>query len=481
MFFSLITLLTALSMAAVAATFAIYGIVAIFAGLPHFALIMGVVIELGKVVGVSWLYRNWNEPTKIKYFMTPLVAIAMLLTSMGIFGLLSKAHLEQTAPVGSNQLQIERLDQQIQREMTTITDSDTIISQLDQTVQVLINYDRIRGDDGAIAVRESQSQQRDLLREAIDTAQNRINDLEDQKLVLTQELQAIELEVGPVKYIAELLYGNDTSQIEQAVRLVIIAFIFVFDPLAILLLMAANYSLDRRKMDRIKPEPSQEQKTDPPEIPEPSSPSDVANINDNIIPTNQTIADIPLSEVTSGTEEIATTDAYNTNSIDIDDYLAGFEQDIDAQEALATAKSLLDTEHRKPDSLDENTDAIPPLAIDTGNGYIHYNNHLYQDAALRELNPDLFKGTYGKSYGSSFPNIAKKAQLFIRTDFTPHRVFKFDGNKWIQQSKGIRSIIYPLDYIKHLVDIIDKNEYDISLLSNDENLQIAAYLESSAN
>ena len=106
MIFGIVTLITSLLMATVAAVFAIYGIVAIFAGMPIFALVMGAVIELGKIVGISWLYRNWNEPTKIKYAMLPFVMIAMLLTSMGVFGLLSKAHLEQTSPVANNEVQI---------------------------------------------------------------------------------------------------------------------------------------------------------------------------------------------------------------------------------------------------------------------------------------------------------------------------------------------------------------------------------------
>jgi multisubunit Na+/H+ antiporter MnhG subunit len=250
MFLAIITLLTALSMATVAAVFAIYGIIAIFAGMPQFALIMGAVVELGKVVGISWLYRNWNEPTKIKYAMTPLVLVAMMLTSMGIFGLLSKAHLEQTSPVANNEIQIERLDQQIFREQRTITDSETVIAQLDQTVQTLINFDRIRGADGALAVRESQAEQRELLRQAVTTAQTEMDRLEDQKLELTQQLKAIELEVGPVKYLAELVYGDGADRTEEAVRWVIIAFIFVFDPMAILLLMAANYTLASRKKDK---------------------------------------------------------------------------------------------------------------------------------------------------------------------------------------------------------------------------------------
>jgi len=278
MLFGIITLLTALAMAGTAAVFAIFGIVAIFSGLPIHALVMGSVIELGKVVGVSWIYRNWTEPTKIKYAMLPLVLIAMLLTSMGIFGLLSKAHIEQTAPVTNNTAQIERLDQRINREEARIADAETVIAQLDETVQTLIEYDKISGDDGARAVREGQQEQRDLLATTIDEAQNRIDQYEDEKLQLGNELRSLEMEVGPIKYIAEIVYGNSEDNLEDAVRWAIIAFIFVFDPMAILLLMAANYSL----MNRASKKKSPPTKTDPP--PSSKGPStDVESTDEEII------------------------------------------------------------------------------------------------------------------------------------------------------------------------------------------------------
>lgn len=247
MLLAIITLFTALAMASAAAWFAIVGIMAIFAGLPLYALVMGCVVELGKVVGVSWVYRNWQAPTKLKYIAIPPIILAMLLTSMGIFGLLSKAHLEQTAPVGNNAAIIERLEQNIAREQRQIDDAETVISQLDETVNTLIQFSRISGPDGARAVRAGQEEQRNELREIIRNAQTEIDALEDRKLELTQELRAVQLEVGPIRYIAALVYEDGESRIEEAVRWVIIAFIFVFDPMAIILLMCANYSLMSRR------------------------------------------------------------------------------------------------------------------------------------------------------------------------------------------------------------------------------------------
>lgn len=242
MFFAIITLLTALSMATVAAWFAIAGIMAVFAGAPIPALIMGVVVELGKIIGVSWIYRNWKERTSIKYTMFPPVIVAMLLTSMGIFGFLSKAHLEQSAPVGNNTAQIERLDQRIAREQAKIDDAETVKGQLDEQVNTLIEYSKISGPDGSRAVRAGQEEQRDALAATIDESENNISKFSDEKFTLSSELRELELEVGPVKYIAAVIYEDPETNLEEAVRIVIIAFIFVFDPMAILLLMAANFS-----------------------------------------------------------------------------------------------------------------------------------------------------------------------------------------------------------------------------------------------
>ena len=243
MFLAFATLITALSMASVAAWFAVAGIMAVFAGAPTAALVMGTVIEAGKIIGVSWVYQNWKERTVVKFALLPALLVAMLLTSMGIFGFLSKAHLEQTTPVGNNTAQIERLDQRINREQSKIDDSELIIAQLDETIQVLIDFNKIsHPTEGSRVVRERQQEQRDALAEIIDGAEDKISDFQDEQYVLSSELRALELEVGPVKYLAALVYEEPEGQLENAVRMVIIAFIFVFDPMAILLLIAANYS-----------------------------------------------------------------------------------------------------------------------------------------------------------------------------------------------------------------------------------------------
>ncbi len=242
MFFALITLITALSMATVAAWFAIAGIMAVFSGAPIAALVMGVVVEAGKIIGVSWIYRYWKEKTKLKWAMVPVVVVAVLLTSMGIFGFLSKAHIQQNAPVGNNIAKVERLDKRITREQSRVDDAELVIAQLDEQIQVLINFNKISHPVvGSRAVKAGQQDQRDALAQTIDEAEDKIDTYEDEKLTLNSELRQLAIDVGPVKYIAEMIYDDAETNMDRAVRMVIIAFIFVFDPMAILLLMGANF------------------------------------------------------------------------------------------------------------------------------------------------------------------------------------------------------------------------------------------------
>ena len=243
MFFGLLTLIVGLAISGVAAWYSIVGLMAIFAAAKIPIAIMGAVLEVGKLLTASWLYQFWDKTnTLLKTYFTIAVVVLMFITSMGIFGFLSKAHMDQTLTVGDNSLLIERIDRKIDREKVKITDAETVVAQLDKTVQVLIDYDRIRGPSGAIAVRESQNDERASLSNIIDQAYSKIDTLSVEKLELDKEQLELEAEVGPIKYIAAFIYGDelDKTLLERAVRWIIITIIFVFDPLAVLLIVAAN-------------------------------------------------------------------------------------------------------------------------------------------------------------------------------------------------------------------------------------------------
>ena len=243
MFFGILTLIVGLAISGVAAWYSIVGLMAIFAAAKIPIAIMGAVLEVGKLLTASWLYQFWDKTnTLLKSYFTIAVVVLMFITSMGIFGFLSKAHMDQTLSVGDNSLLIERIDRKIEREKVKITDAETVVAQLDKTVQVLIDYDRIRGESGAIAVRESQNEERATLSNIIDQAYSKIDTLSVEKLELDKEQLELEAEVGPIKYIAAFIYGDelDKTLLERAVRWIIITIIFVFDPLAVLLIVAAN-------------------------------------------------------------------------------------------------------------------------------------------------------------------------------------------------------------------------------------------------
>ncbi len=239
---AVLTLAVALSISVVAAAYSIIGLMAIFAAAPIAIATMGTVLEVGKLVTASWLYNNWNRaPLFLKSYLTIAVVVLMIITSMGIFGFLSKAHIDQNAPSNNVSAQIDSLNLQISREEKIISRNNKILDQLDKSIDSYIELDYIsRGLDK----REEQSEERQRLQSEINGASGRIAELEVSRFEYEQQVRDLELEVGPIRFIAELVYGDSSTEIlESAVRGVILLLVFVFDPLAVLLLIAANSSL----------------------------------------------------------------------------------------------------------------------------------------------------------------------------------------------------------------------------------------------
>jgi len=245
----IITFISAISISVIAAGYSIMGLATLFAGAVVPIIAMGSALEVGKLVAASWLYNNWrNElvPRTIKAYLTFAVIVLIFITSMGIFGFLSKAHLDQVQPTSSNNIKIELIDKQIDTQQTIIDRSQKTLTLLDQTLEKYIDLEYVtRG----LKEREKQKPEREALNLAINNAINEIAKLTEEKGTLQLEQDKIEAEVGPIKYVAELIYGDEAKDhFDKAVRWVIIVLIFVFDPLAVLLLIAANISLRSRKV-----------------------------------------------------------------------------------------------------------------------------------------------------------------------------------------------------------------------------------------
>jgi hypothetical protein len=256
MIFSILTLLTALGLAAVAGWFSIIGMMAIYAGAPMYALMLGVTLETGKLVTISWLYRNWEYiGWKLKAPLIYFIIAIMAATSIGVYGFLTKSHLDQGASTLDSSARVVRLEEQIAKEKTLIADNDKVIDQLDSTVKVLTDAQRIRGSGGSIAVRKSQEEQRNQLRESTATSQKIIDGLSEERFKLESEVRKLELDVGPIRYIAELIYsadGDAKQNIEAAVRMFTSLIVSTLDPLAILLLIAANHTFIRLQNEKKK-------------------------------------------------------------------------------------------------------------------------------------------------------------------------------------------------------------------------------------
>ena len=241
MVLALVTLITALGISAVAAFYSIVGLMAIFSASALSIAVMGIVLEIGKLITASWLYQNWKRvPFLLKSYLTIAVIILMFITSMGIFGYLSKAHIDQGSGTSELYVKVERLDNRITSERKIITRAEKQLSALDSALD---KYLELGAVSKGLKKREDQEQERNALIGNINNAQGRIDKLLDEKSEYKLQINSFEVEVGPLKYISALVYGDEAlDYIDTAVRGVILILVFVFDPLAVLLIIAANMS-----------------------------------------------------------------------------------------------------------------------------------------------------------------------------------------------------------------------------------------------
>ena len=249
MFIGLLTLLSALSISAVAIYYSVIGLTAIFSAAATAIIIMGVSLELGKLVTVIWLHQNWTTaPKLVRAYLSAALVVLMLITSMGIFGFLSKAHMDQSVPTGDVADKVALIDEKIKTQRDNIDTARKALAQMDSQVdQMLGRSDDERGAERAVQIRRNQSKERSALQADIAKAQTVIASLNEERAPIAKELRKVEAEVGPIKYIANFFYGDtDSADLETAVTWVIIILIVVFDPLAIVLLIAAQLSLQGR-------------------------------------------------------------------------------------------------------------------------------------------------------------------------------------------------------------------------------------------
>ena len=249
---SILTFITSIAIATVAAWYSIIGLTTIFSAAVIPIIIMGVVLEIGKLVAAAWVYQNWKETNiLLKSYLVSAIVVLMLITSMGIYGFLSKSHIDAGINTTEISVKLERLDNRINGEQRQIDRAEKTLKQLDDRLEKMNEgWFITRG----IQQREKEQEERQQLNNIIKKSESEIDKLLDKKSEYQLEVKNFEVEVGPIKYIAALVYGDEAKNyLDNTVRYVILLLIFVFDPLAVLLLISANQSY-RKELEINPPE-----------------------------------------------------------------------------------------------------------------------------------------------------------------------------------------------------------------------------------
>jgi len=485
MIFGYFTLIVALIISAIAAYYSIIGLTAIFSAAVIPIMIMGASLEVGKVTAAIWLKMYWERASLLyKFYLVPAVAFLMLLTSMGIFGFLSKAHSDQSLVSGDSMARVAIYDEKIKIARENIDANRKVLKQYDEAVdQVMGRSSDEKGADKAVSIRRSQQKERGRLQAEIETEQKKISQLNEDRAPLAAENRKIESEVGPIKYIAALVYGDNPDQnvLERAVRLVIIIIVLVFDPLALVLILAAQQSIkwarEEKESGLILDEPTAEAPTAP-EVAEP--------IAQNEPDEPQTKFD-PLAYLKKPFEHfknlvpMVAPPAPSAHAIHEDAAAMA----ITAPEEIPAVATRPFTETETV-ALDESTTAGNIAFLPNSDHLMHdgrsysidsFKQQFPELSALADNHPSLGNAS-NADFGTSFPLKSVKGDMFLRTDYLPSKLFKWNGSKWVESDKSLTdNYAFNEAYIKHLVDKIASGEYDPDELTETEQTQIAEYLK----
>jgi hypothetical protein len=472
MFLSYLTLAVALSLSVIAAYYSIAGLTAVFAAAVIPIIVMGGILEIGKVVVTLWLHEYWSRCRWLmRLYLVPAVAVLMLITSMGIFGFLSKAHSDQSLVGGDVQAKIAVYDEKIKTAKDNIDANRKALKQMDEAVdQVMARSSSETGADKAVGLRRSQQKERARLQSEIQTEQKTISSLSEERAPIAAEVRKVEAEVGPIKYIAKLIYGDnpDANLLEKAVTWVIIIIVAVFDPLAIMMLLAATESMKwerQRVFERLGLAPKDEEhkpELDKSVVQDPHPTGWMFTSNSESTPEKSIFEQhpyllkpfthfkdlVPMVHKPEPTEESESTDEEIHNETP----------------AVKAAIKLWKEQNPNKTIKDQRTKLsrgeiaeLPWLAL----------------AADNEMPREPKSG-----FGSEFPMDAAKGDSFVRVDRLPNEVYKHNGNVWILVDKSrTDNYTYNTAYSDHLISKIDTGEYDIDLLSDNEREQISQRLQ----
>ena len=489
MFLSLLTLAIALSLSAIAAFYSIAGLAAIFAAAVVPIMIMGSVLEVAKLVVTVWLHEYWHRcRLTMKLYLVPAVGILMIITSMGIFGFLSKAHSDQSLVSGDVQAKIAVYDEKIKTAKDNIDANRKALKQMDEAVdQVMGRSTTETGADKSVALRRSQQKDRGRLLAEIEAEQKKVSILAEQRAPIAAEVRKVEAEVGPIKYIAAFVYGDnpDANLLEKAVTWVIIIIVAVFDPLAIMMLLAATESLKWRKED-LEKTPAYEEDDGPlteeqiaqlkksveafglpegevavktelfPKDPE-TSPVEILSIEPDTIPCVK--CGIPLVDVPSIGFVCANPDCDPVE----EEVQEEVQEEVDNDsEAVKEAKRRWKADNPK-ETLKNQRRLVDAGFIDHS-PWEDYLNTSDEDSDI--------------PYGDQLPESSAKGDMYLNITYQPTKLFKYNGQKWIEVDKKLTDrYVYNDSYIDYLISKISSGEYDPELLNDSERSQIEEKLK----
>jgi hypothetical protein len=439
-----ITLLTALALSSIAAWYSILGLTAIFAAATIPIIIMGGILEIAKVVTTVWLHRYWTQAKwAIKVYLVMAVFGLALLTSIGVFGFLSKAHIDQGVPTSDVSAKISLLDERIKIQKENITLARNALAQMD--AQVNARLDRGGSEQGAeraVQIRRQQQTERNKLLKEINDAQITITKLNEDRAPIASEFRKVEAEVGPIKYIAALLYDEESNKdsLERAVRWLILLIVFVFDPLALTLVLAANASRvwDKEK-DKIELAPHNPTADTTPQFEESA----------RIHPESEPSIEIEHDTISEINIEIKKPDIVQHSYLS-KPYIH-FPTDLPHIPNPAIDIDKLGTDKEEPQETPLTSIYNLPYKELPG-GYATYKGKHMSMSALQQSHPELFL----------IPDVPKKDTLTSAED------------------SAKAQILYSEKYIQHLINRIESGDYDVQLLSEPEKVQIEKYLKNKA-
>jgi hypothetical protein len=497
MFLSYFTLFTALSLSVVAAWYSILGLTAIFASAVIPIIIMGGILEVAKVTVTVWLHEYWHRCRLLmKCYLVPAVFMLMVITSMGIFGFLSKAHTDQSLVSGDVLAKIAVYDEKIKLAKDNIDANRKALKQMDEAVdQVMGRSTDEKGADKAVGLRRAQAKERNRLIAEIAAEQKKITVISEERAPIAAEVRKVEAEVGPIKYIAALVYGDnpDTNLLERAVRWVIIILVVVFDPLAIMMVLAATESMKWERERRLQPayEPDDGPLTDQ-QVEQLRATAEPELPQGETVTVSRLFDDPGEHPADTFDHQLETTEAvdphppgwmYNElqsnplNEQQIEEVIAEFEQ-LRAQ-PVEFNQDYLDTlaEEIEPEDHDNQgiKAAIKQWKAENPDRTIKEERAKLAAGKIQELpwvglvaDNDLGREPTS-GFGIGFPTNPVKGDTYMRVDQMPNVLYKFNGHHWIIVDKNLTdNYTYDEAYIEHLIAKLTSGEYDPDMLSDAE-------------